>query len=40
MAEMELIHDKLSISELEDFETEHSIHFPSLYRTFLLMGDT
>ncbi|WP_152658616.1 SMI1/KNR4 family protein [Oceanobacillus sp. CFH 90083] len=36
MAEMELIHDKLSLNELEDFEIEQGLNFPESYRDFLL----
>ncbi|MED4651219.1 SMI1/KNR4 family protein [Bacillus pseudomycoides] len=36
MAKIELIHDKLSLKDLEVFEREHNLKFPDLYREFLL----
>ncbi|PEJ35453.1 SMI1/KNR4 family protein [Bacillus pseudomycoides] len=36
MAKIELIHDKLSLKDLEVFEREHNLKFPDLYRGFLL----
>lgn len=36
MAKIELIHDELSLKDLEMFEREHNLNIPDLYRDFLL----